>query len=59
VVDSHGEVGHKLRILYGGSVDETNVGGMLREGATFGFLVGRASIDPVSFTSLLQAIEDL
>lgn len=57
VVDSHGEAGRSLKILYGGSVDEKNVGAMLEDGDVRGFLVGRASVNAIEFTKLLQAIE--
>lgn len=57
VVDSHGERGRKLKILYGGSVDESNVRAMLDEGDVHGLLVGRASINAVSLEKLVHAIE--
>lgn len=56
VVESHGEVGRNMKILYGGSVDEKNAAAMLHDGDVIGFLVGRASIDPQKFSALLQAI---
>ncbi len=56
VVESHGEGGRSLKILYGGSVDEKNAAAMLEGGDVHGFLVGRASIDPKAFAALLQAI---
>lgn len=58
VVETHGEAGRALKILYGGSVDEKNVGAMAKGGDVHGFLVGRASINPDSFGELLQAIQD-
>ncbi len=57
VVESHGESGRSLKILYGGSVDEKNVAAMLREGDVRGFLVGRASVNALEFAKLLQTIE--
>ena len=57
VVESHGEGGRSLKILYGGSVDEKNAAAMLREGDVHGFLVGRASVRAEEFAKLLQAIE--
>ncbi len=57
VVETHGEQGRNLKILYGGSVDEKNVGAMLKDGDVRGFLVGRASINAVEFEKLLQAVE--
>src|SRR3989338_2788676 len=58
VVDSHGENGRTIKILYGGSVEEKNAGAMLRDGDVRGFLVGRASVNAVEFGKLLQAIEE-
>ena len=58
VVDSHGDVGRSLKILYGGSVDEKNACAMLQEGNIRGFLVGRACVNAVEFAKLLQAIEN-
>ena len=57
VVESHGEGGRSIKILYGGSVDEKNAAAMLREGDVHGFLVGRASVRAEEFAKLLQAIE--
>lgn len=47
----------KIKILYGGSVDSTNVAAMRTDGDVHGFLVGRASISAAQVTSLLQALE--
>lgn len=46
--------GFTIPILYGGSVDEHNAQGFLREGAADGFLVGRASIDPKRFSEIIH-----
>ena|SRR3989344_1013784 len=59
VVETHGEIGRSLKILYGGSVDETNAGAMLKDGDVRGFLVGRASVNAAEFAKLLQAIESV
>ncbi len=59
VVDLFGEAGHSIKILYGGSVDGKNAAAMLRDGDVRGFLVGRASINAVEFTALLQTIEQI
>ena len=59
VVESHGEAGRNLKILYGGSVDDKNAAMMLQEGDVRGFLVGRASVDAAEFTKLLQVIENV
>ena len=44
----------KIPILYGGSVDASNAGELLKTGVS-GFLVGRASTDTSSFIELLHA----
>lgn len=56
VVNMHGEVGMQMRILYGGSIDETNAAAMCTEGDVEGLLVGRASADPRKVTALIQAL---
>jgi triosephosphate isomerase len=56
VVDLHGDVGHKMKVLYGGSVNADNASVMVREGDIHGFLLGRASWNAVEFTKLLQAV---
>jgi len=56
IVDLHGEPGHQVIILYGGSIDDKNAGEMLRFGDVRGLLVGRASVDAVHMSTLLQAI---
>lgn len=56
VVDMYGDIGHKMKILYGGSLNAANTGAMLREGDVHGLLVGRASLDAVEFGNLLQAV---
>jgi len=57
LVESHGEMAHKVRILYGGSIDAGNAAGMLEGGDVVGLLVGRASVDAMQFSSLLRAIQ--
>ncbi len=47
--------GFAIPVLYGGSVDETNAGGYMKEGKADGLLVGRASLDPVRFSAIIQA----
>lgn len=56
VVEMHGEIGLKLRILYGGSLNAANTPAMLREGDVHGLLVGRSSVDAVEFGHLLKAV---
>lgn len=56
IVEMYGDIGHKMKVLYGGSLNSANTGAMLREGDVHGLLVGRASIDAVEFENLLQAV---
>ena len=43
------------KILYGGSIDETNAVEMLQNGDIKGFLIGRASAETHHITKLLAA----
>lgn len=43
----------RIPILYGGSVDDTNAEGFLGDGAADGFLIGRVSLDPERFGSII------
>ncbi|MDP3646021.1 MAG: triose-phosphate isomerase [bacterium] len=58
LVERFGETGHSIKILYGGAVDATNAGDMLRNGDVVGLLVGRASVDVQAFTELLRAVSE-
>ena len=46
--------GHAIRILYGGSVKPDNVKSLMAQPEIDGTLVGRASLDPVSFASIVN-----
>ncbi len=48
------EAADKLRILYGGSVKPDNAKSLLAQPEIDGFLVGGASLDPVSFASIVN-----
>jgi triosephosphate isomerase len=48
------EAAEQLRILYGGSVKPDNAQSLLAESEIDGFLVGGASLDPVSFASIVN-----
>lgn len=54
LVERFGSLGHSVTILYGGSIDASNAGEMLRDGDVTGLLVGRASVDIAAFTGLLR-----
>ena len=48
------EAANKVRILYGGSVKPDNARSLMAEPEIDGFLVGGASLDPVSFAALVN-----
>ncbi|MBV9159788.1 MAG: triose-phosphate isomerase [Candidatus Kaiserbacteria bacterium] len=58
IVATHGQEGLGVKILYGGSIDETNAVEMLQTGDVDGLLVGRASSDARKFGLLISAIAD-
>lgn len=51
--------GFKVPILYGGSVDERNAGGFLKEGGADGLLVGRVSLSPEQFGTIIHIAEGI
>lgn len=56
VVGIHGDIGMQMKILYGGSIDETSAAAMCQEGDVEGLLVGRASSDPRKMPALISAL---
>lgn len=48
----------KVPLLYGGSVDHTNAGLLLRNSGVRGLLVGRASLNPQSFLGIARSITE-
>lgn len=48
----------KVRIIYGGSVNENNVIDFVKEGESDGFLVGRASLDAKKFVQIINNVEN-
>jgi triosephosphate isomerase len=48
------QAGNNLRILYGGSVKPDNVKGLMAQPEIDGALVGGASLDPISFASIVN-----
>ncbi|MDN5280802.1 MAG: triosephosphate isomerase, partial [Clostridiales bacterium] len=48
------EAAEKVRILYGGSVKPANVQSYMEQEGIDGALVGGASLEPESFTSLIK-----
>jgi triosephosphate isomerase len=55
IVGSFGEdTGKNVRIIYGGSVNEDNIGGLMTQPNINGALVGGASLDVESFSSIIK-----
>ncbi len=57
IVELHGAKGEKLKILYGGAVNQENAAHMLLYGDVVGLLVGRASVDPKEFALLIESVQ--
>ncbi len=49
----------KVKILYGGSADETNAKALVGDGAVDGLLLGRASVNPETFITIVKEIDQL
>lgn len=52
-------VAEKVRVLYGGSVDEKNAVGFLTEGGADGLLPGRASLTPTKFITIIKSANEI
>jgi len=50
------KVGMTIPIIYGGSVDADNCVGILNEGEVDGLLIGRASLNPHTFSDIVRKI---
>jgi triosephosphate isomerase len=48
------DAANSIRILYGGSVKPDNASSLMEQSEIDGFLVGGASLDPVSFATLVN-----
>ena len=46
---------HKIRLLYGGSVNDKNAGEILKIKNVDGLLVGGASLNPVKFSTIVKS----
>jgi triosephosphate isomerase (TIM) len=57
--DKFGKDAIKVRILYGGSVNERDAGEFLQNGGVDGVLAGKASLDPKKFTEIVRITESL
>jgi triosephosphate isomerase len=49
----------RVRVLYGGSVNDTNAEVLMREGEVDGFLVGGASLKPEQFAKIISVVTSL
>ena len=56
IVERYGPVGMDMKILYGGSIDDTSARPMLEQGDVNGLLVGRASVEVERLTKLIASI---
>jgi triosephosphate isomerase len=54
IADDWGAAAESVRILYGGSVNPANIGGMMAKRDIDGALVGGASLDPDVFASIVR-----
>lgn len=52
-------IAERVRVLYGGSVNEENASILLKEGRVDGFLVGGVSLKPRAFASILTAANEV
>lgn len=58
IFEMHGEAAHSVKIIYGGSIDETTAVPMLTEGDVDGLLPGRVSLEIERFKKMLVNIAD-
>jgi triosephosphate isomerase len=56
---SNPEVAHKIKIIYGGSVNPKDAGEFIMKGEVDGLLVGKASLDPKKFFEIVKICEIL
>jgi len=52
------ETAKKAKIIYGGSVDSSNIRGFIKEGKMAGGLPGAASLDPHEFIRMVKAVDE-
>ena len=57
--DKFGNEASRIRIIYGGSVNERDAEGFLKEGNVDGLLPGRASLDANKFSEIVKRCEAL
>ncbi len=57
--DKFGKDGTSARIIYGGSVNEKDAEGFLKDGGVDGVLPGKASLNAAKFTKIIMTAENL
>lgn len=57
--DKFGSEAGEMRVIYGGSVNEKDAEGFLKEGGVDGLLPGRASLDAKKFVEIIKTCEAL
>ena len=57
--DKFGEDACKIRVVYGGSVNEKDASEFIKNGDVDGLLVGRASLDAKKFMKIVNICETL
>ncbi|MEI8174443.1 MAG: triose-phosphate isomerase [bacterium] len=57
--DKFGSDASNVKIIYGGSVNEKDASGFLKDGGVDGLLVGRASLDAKKFVEIINIAESL
>lgn len=57
IAEACGMDGLSVKVIYGGSVNETNAVEMLKDGDVVGLLPGHVSVDPTRFGALLKAVQ--
>lgn len=57
--DAYGKAAQSVPVLYGGSVNETNAQSFLAHEEIDGLLVGRASLDPARFNTILRTANEI
>ena len=50
------QIANRIRVLYGGSVNETNLVDLMARSDIDGVLIGRASLDPTNFLKLVSIV---
>ena len=58
IIGVYGDVGHKVKILYGAAVGEKNAIAMMKDGDVRGFIVGHVSTNAERFVALLKVIQN-